>query len=438
MRVVTLLTTILGAIASSNSVALDANGVFKKVSPSIYVVVGKDAAGQVATQGSGVVIGRNVVVTNCHVISSATSISVLQGDKQSSASRKNTDIERDLCTLTVDQVAPAPSVAVSTSAQLEHGQAVYAVGAPLGLELTISDGIVSGLRKATGGFIIQTTAAISPGSSGGGLFDNNGKLVGLTTYQIVKGQNLNFAVPAEWIQQIDLRESLEGKIRERRKAYDKKISAIWGSEKPEDKDRIIQFSQHHLTDDPNYVPALSNLGMTLYGKEKKDAIPILARLIEQPVNSVADIWHIGTGAFVLSLVYRDSGKDELAKHAAAKAASYFPEEIVLGNYWGYLRTKDHYREAVPIFKVATKLFPKSPAAWAYLAGSYMNIEDTENALIGFRKATQLKPDYEWAWLGYMVTLRKLERKQEIEQVVSYLYDNQRAILNNVLKAFGKN
>ena len=148
--------------------------------------------------------------------------------------------------------------------------------------------------------------------------------------------------------------------------------------------------------------------------------------------------NIGTGAFILSAVYRSKGENELAKHAASVAASYWPNKMVLGNYWAYLKTKDNYLEAIPIFRLATGLFPKSPEAWAYLAGCYMNVDDAENALIGFRKATQLKPDYEWAWLGYMATLRKFERKQEMEKVVRYLYDNQNEILNKILKVFGEN
>ena len=434
MRAPPLLAAILGSITSLNSIALDPKAVFKRVSPSIYVIVSKSANGQVVAQGSGVAIGTNIVVTNCHVIREAASIVLLQGDRQGNASRRNTDVERDICTLTVDQVAPAPPVAVSTSTQLEHGQIVYAVGAPLGLELTISDGIVSGLRKASSGFIIQTTAAISPGSSGGGLFDSDGKLVGLTTYQMVKGQNLNFAVPAEWIQQISLRETLEEKIRARRKAYNESISAVWGSAKAED--QIIRLSERHLTNDPNYVPALSNLGMSMYAGNKVSAIPILAKLIEQPANSIEDIATIRFGAFILSAVYKTAGKNELARHAASVAASYWPDETILGNYWGYLESKDNYREAIPIFRLATELFPESPAAWAYLAGSHMNVGNAENALIGFRKATKLNPDYEWAWLGYMATLRKFEREQEMDQVIRYLYDNQRAILDNILKKSG--
>ena len=85
------------------------------------------------------------------------------------------------------------------------GQKVFAIGAPQGLELTISEGIVSSLRETKLGTVIQTTAPISPGSSGGGLFNVSGQLIGITTFQSKTGQNLNFAVPADWIAQMEPR-----------------------------------------------------------------------------------------------------------------------------------------------------------------------------------------------------------------------------------------
>jgi len=87
--------------------------------------------------------------------------------------------------------APLSSVAV--------GARVYAIGAPQGLDLTLSDGVVASLRSFEDTKLIQTNAAISPGSSGGGLFDASGRLIGITTFQSRNGQNLNFAVPADWI-----------------------------------------------------------------------------------------------------------------------------------------------------------------------------------------------------------------------------------------------
>jgi hypothetical protein len=85
------------------------------------------------------------------------------------------------------------------AADLRVGAAVYAVGAPQGLELSLSARLVSQLRGAEGGPLIQTTAPVSPGSLGGGLFDEGGNLVGLTNFQLGRGQNVNFAVPAEWV-----------------------------------------------------------------------------------------------------------------------------------------------------------------------------------------------------------------------------------------------
>lgn len=87
------------------------------------------------------------------------------------------------------------------AASLKIGEAVYAVGAPQGLELSLSDGIVLQLRGSSPPFI-QTTAAISPGSSGGGLFDSEARLVGFTTLYIDSGQSLNFAMPVEWLTDI--------------------------------------------------------------------------------------------------------------------------------------------------------------------------------------------------------------------------------------------
>ncbi len=90
--------------------------------------------------------------------------------------------------------------------------AVYAIGNPKGLDLTLSAGLVSSLRRNPTGqlVLIQTSAAISGGSSGGGLFDDSGRLIGLTTIGSVGAdtQNLNFAVPSEWIAELPQRHAL--------------------------------------------------------------------------------------------------------------------------------------------------------------------------------------------------------------------------------------
>jgi TonB family protein len=106
---------------------------------------------------------------------------------------------RDLAWLAVPGLA-APVVSIRASTTLEVGERVWAVGAPQGLELSLSEGLISGIRPLPGRNenVLQTTAAISPGSSGGGLFDAEARLVGITRSHRLEGQCLNFAIPAEW------------------------------------------------------------------------------------------------------------------------------------------------------------------------------------------------------------------------------------------------
>lgn len=93
------------------------------------------------------------------------------------------------------------------------GEKVYAIGAPEGLELTISGGLISGLRDFDKDRVIQTSAAISPGSSGGGLFDAEARLVGITTFYLKEGQTLNFALPADLILELGkYGNSVEGRL----------------------------------------------------------------------------------------------------------------------------------------------------------------------------------------------------------------------------------
>ena len=175
-----------------------AEDIFNQVSQSVVRINVANSAGAPVASGSGVVIGPGAVITNCHVALRGDALEVKLGGVSYSASVEVANEERDLCLLNVAGLR-APAVSLGSIDSLRVGQRVYAVGAPQGLDLTISDGIVSGLREMQGGKMIQTTAPVSPGSSGGGLFDTSGRMVGVVTFQNKVGQNLNFAVPADWV-----------------------------------------------------------------------------------------------------------------------------------------------------------------------------------------------------------------------------------------------
>lgn len=167
--------------------------VFRSVSPSIAVVRTNER------QGSGVVVGQGMVVTNRHVVQGSGQCYVIIGGQRLSASVHYADPDNDLCALYVPGLN-APPVQIASYKSLRIGQRVYAVGAPQGLDLTISDGLVSGIRSNGGTFpVIQTNTPISPGSSGGGLFDTSGQLIGITTASLIGGQQLNIALVADLI-----------------------------------------------------------------------------------------------------------------------------------------------------------------------------------------------------------------------------------------------
>ncbi|OYU42690.1 MAG: hypothetical protein CFE44_22585, partial [Burkholderiales bacterium PBB4] len=183
---------------SSAAGALSPETLYATVAPSVVVMESLGPAGQAISRGSGVVIGSELVLTNCHVVAQASAVRVRSGSSEFVALSDTSDTQLDLCQLRVPGLA-APAVLRGTVKQVRVGQTVFAIGTPHDLERTLSQGLVSALRETPDGTLIQTSASISPGSSGGGLFDHQGRLIGITTFQHKQGQNLNFALPVDFI-----------------------------------------------------------------------------------------------------------------------------------------------------------------------------------------------------------------------------------------------
>ena len=149
------------------------------------------------SQGSAIVISRKLLLTNCHVVEGRAHIVIVQGTVVKEARLASADPSTDRCVLAVAEPTLAPVRGVRRFSQVRVGERVFTVGAPIGLEQTLGEGIVSGLRTLDQARLIQTTAPISPGSSGGGLFDGSGNLIGITTFLLKEAQAINFAIAAE-------------------------------------------------------------------------------------------------------------------------------------------------------------------------------------------------------------------------------------------------
>jgi TPR repeat protein len=145
------------------------------------------------SQGSAVAIAPNIAVTNCHVIEGMDLYGTKLRGKSVFFSYRIGDKKRDIC-LIQSKSELKPVKTTRAYDELKVGEKVYAIGSPKSLENTLSEGLVSGLRQNDGVRYIQTTAPITNGSSGGGLFDEQGRLIGITTFVRKGGGNLNFAV----------------------------------------------------------------------------------------------------------------------------------------------------------------------------------------------------------------------------------------------------
>lgn len=176
-----------------DGVELKPQEVFEKAGGAVYVVKAEKSL------GSAIAISDRELLTNCHVVENATTVTVEREGVRFPAAVISANANADRCVLRVGgPPEPLPKwVRVRPYADVKVGERVFTIGAPRGLELTLADGIVSSKRVKDNGRLVQTSAPISRGSSGGGLFDAQGNLIGITTFMIRDAQNVNFAIAAE-------------------------------------------------------------------------------------------------------------------------------------------------------------------------------------------------------------------------------------------------
>ena len=177
----------------------------EKLSKSVLMLNMYDAKDELFAIGSGfVAFEHDILVTNYHVIDKAYKIEAVdENDVVYSLDKVIAfDKEKDLAILKFSNPTDLNVLKLYDSSKVSKGDEVIAIGSPLGLKNTVSKGIVSSIREDKETSIIQITAPISSGSSGGALLNENGKVIGVTFAGIEDGQNLNLAIPSNYI--IDL------------------------------------------------------------------------------------------------------------------------------------------------------------------------------------------------------------------------------------------
>ena len=171
----------------------------RRVKPSVVSVLTYDAKGEPLISGSGFYLRSGEVVTNLHVIRGAQRVEIHTLEGKGRTYPVNgalaIDEEGDLALLSVDMPAERSRPLDLAAGLPEEGESVFAIGNPLRLEGSVSDGIVSAVREVPDiGRIIQITAPVSHGNSGSPLFNMRGQVIGIVTVKVTNGQNINLAL----------------------------------------------------------------------------------------------------------------------------------------------------------------------------------------------------------------------------------------------------
>ena len=187
---------------NSDLPALTPKQIAQRTLPSIVILVMNNGDNNPITTGSGFFVTEDTIVTNYHVVRNAVlgAVKIYGGDEvYSIIGTVGVDPTNDVALLKIKGVKGKPLKLNGTS-QLSIGDEIFTVSSPKGLEGTFSQGLISSLRKSSSKDLIQISAAISHGSSGGAILNNQAEVIAVAVGGIDEGQSLNFAVPIKYAQ----------------------------------------------------------------------------------------------------------------------------------------------------------------------------------------------------------------------------------------------
>jgi S1-C subfamily serine protease len=187
------------------SVDKDFSGIIENAVESVVTIVTD------VSQGTGFIIQEGYIVTNSHVLENARSAGIYTYDGElHRVYLVGNNPEMDVCLLKID--ANYPPLEFGNSDEISVGESVIAIGNPLGLQFSVTEGIISGIhRKGLNDLEIylQTDAALNPGNSGGPLLNKKGQIIGMNNFKTIQGESLGFALESNWLKKIINEISLE-------------------------------------------------------------------------------------------------------------------------------------------------------------------------------------------------------------------------------------
>ncbi|MBO3715730.1 MAG: tetratricopeptide repeat protein [Candidatus Accumulibacter sp.] len=406
--------------------------VFEQVAGQVRELEVLDAAGQVLAALSAVTIGEAQVVTQCDLVDGAAGLRLRAEASPRVARVAHADVRRNLCLLDVPGL-PGPPAVLATGLPAA-GARVLAVGNALGLGVGVSDGVVAAIREIGGERLIQHTAPVAPGSQGGGLFDDGGRLVGVIRYRKLAGQNVNFAAPAAWIAEIAERAAAQGELREwRRQAVAPEGEARWAelaalaarrservaddpeawfwlavaSEAQGDWPAAERAYRQALVRAPGDVTSGLGLARARINQERFDEALAGARELLASQREDTRVWTM------IGWIEIRRGQAPAAADALAEAMRLAPWNTGAQHLAATLAVnRRDWPTGVRLFRQLTRAEPANALLWIQLAEAQYGAQDYERALAAAEQLLALSPEHADGLLWKGAALSALGRRQE--------------------------
>lgn len=385
--------------------------IYRENSPAVVVVAAMDREGKPVGLGSGFLVREDgLIATNYHVVNMAATIKVrIGGTVKTVEGVLHVDPENDVALIKVEGKG-YPKVRLGDANKASVGEKVYVIGSPQGLHNTISEGILSGIRSIDRERkILQMTAPISPGSSGGPVFNSRGEVIGIATFLIADTQNLNFAMPVNLIM-AGLSKTELVSPQEACRVDFSETSSCWfyqglayGSTGQHD--RAADAFKRSLAIDTKKVEAYVNLGVSYANMGKyAEAIEALKRALTIDPNRAEALGKLGT-------VYSQMEKYEDAQTTLKRSIDLQPDDpITRFNLAVTLGKLNRYTEAIESVKEAIRLAPTYSDAHGFLGFSYAKLGMYPEAANAYKSAIRLSPENPRMHLGLGQTYVKMGEK----------------------------
>jgi tetratricopeptide (TPR) repeat protein len=392
----------------------DADKIFKESSNAVVVIETFDKEGEPISQGSGFIVREDgAIVTNYHVISSAEDIKLKAGDKVLEVEGLlHVDKENDLVILKA-KGTNLQTVKIGDIEKLNVGEKIFVISSPEGLENTISDGILSGIREIDPKRkILQITAPISSGSSGGPVFNKNGEVVGIATFLLKEAQNINFAMPINLLKnKISAKKVIALKdagIMDYKETAEYWFYLGWYyAEADLYKEAVDAFKQAIMIK-PVFAEAHYSLGVT-YGNlgMYREAIEAYKQAIRIKPDYAEAHYNLGVTYGKGLGMYKEAL--EAYKQAIRIKPDFALAHYNIGVTYGKLGM---YKEAIEAYKQVIRIKPDYADAHNNLGFIYDKLGMYKEAIEACKQAIRIKPDYADAHLNLSVTYGKLGMYKE--------------------------